>query len=86
MVRQIEQLVGFLLGDFEEAAETRRLQRLIPIVREFAPQLREFGLLLVARLTEKNLSRGLMWATNRLNQADASFAQSLTRTYRSLSQ
>lgn len=86
MVQQIDQLVRFFLGDFEGTANTRRLRQLIPIIREFAPQLRDFGLLLVARLTEKNLSRGLLWATSRLNRAEASFAESLTRRYRSLPQ
>jgi aarF domain-containing kinase len=43
-----------------------RLRKLVPVAREYAPQLREFGTLLVARLTEKSLSRGLNWATQRL--------------------
>ena len=86
MVKQIEQLVSFLLGDFEGAADTRRLRQLLPIVREYAPQLRDFGLLLIARLTEKNLSRGLLWATDRLNRADASFTESISRRYRALPQ
>ncbi|KAL7570131.1 hypothetical protein ACA910_019973 [Epithemia clementina (nom. ined.)] len=86
MVKQIQQVVQFLFGDFEGAADSRRLRKLVPIVREFAPQLRDFGLLLLARLTEKNLSRGLLWATNRLSRVDASFAASVSRTYRSLPQ
>lgn len=81
MVKQIEQLVGFLFGDFDGAASTGRLRKLIPILREYAPQLREFGLLVVARLAEKNISRGLLWATERLNRADP-FASSISRTYR----
>jgi aarF domain-containing kinase len=68
MVRQIQTLVQFLLGDFDggAAATSLRLRKLVPVVREFAPELRNFGTLLVARLTEKALSRGLNWATARL--------------------
>ena len=75
MVRQIGKLVQFLLGDFEGALEpesgrrsvdTERLRKLIPVAREYSPQLREFGTLLVARLTEKSISRGLNWASQRL--------------------
>ena len=81
MVQQVGKLIQFLLGDFEGAMATEsglrrfdprsqtneRLRKLIPVAREYAPQLREFGTLLVARLTEKSLSRGLTWATNRLS-------------------
>lgn len=49
-----------------------RLQKLIPVVREYAPQLREFGSLLVVRLSEKIISRGLNWATDRLLPTPAS--------------
>lgn len=75
MVRQIGKLIQFLLGDYEGAIEPEsgrrsvdreRLRKLVPVAREYAPQLREFGTLLVARLTEKNLSRGLHWASQRL--------------------
>ena len=66
MVQQIRKLIQFLLGDFEGAASTARLRKLLPVAREYAPQLRDFGLLLVARLTEKNLSRGMVWASERL--------------------
>ena len=72
MVQQIQKLEQFLLGDFEGAASTTRLRKLIPIAREYAPQLREFGLLLAARLTEKNLSRGMNWANDQLARADRS--------------
>jgi aarF domain-containing kinase len=64
MVQEIRVLIKFLFGDFE-AGNTRnsqRLRNLIPIVREYAPQLRDFGSLLVVRLSEKSLSRGLKWA------------------------
>jgi hypothetical protein len=74
MVQQIQKLVQFLLGDFDGAAlssasaasSSLRLRKLVPVVREFAPELRNFGTLLVARLTEKALSRGLNWATGRI--------------------
>lgn len=71
MVQQIRKLIQFLLGDFEGAASTARLRKLLPVAREYAPQLREFGVLLVARLTEKNLSRGMVWASERLLPAGA---------------
>jgi len=71
-VQQIQILIQFLLGDYQEAASTARLRKLVPVAREYAPQLREFGLLLAARLTEKNLSRGMNWATDQLARADPS--------------
>lgn len=70
LVSQIRKLVDFLFGDFEGAASSNRLRQLVPVLREYAPQLRSFGSLLVARLTEKSLSRGLTWASERLLQAD----------------
>jgi aarF domain-containing kinase len=80
MVRQINTLVQFLLGDFNGAtSNSTRLRKLIPVAREYAPQLREFGLLLVARLTEKNLSRGINWATDQLLQADRLGSRSFIR-------
>lgn len=48
-----------------------RLQKLLPVLREFAPQLREFGSLLLVRLSEKNISRGLNWANTRFPLAQA---------------
>jgi len=67
MVGQIRKLVQFLFGDFDGGAgNNQRLQELLPVVREYAPQLRDFGTLLVARLTEKSISRGLNWATSRM--------------------
>ena len=71
MVEQIRKIVQFFLGDFEGAASSARLRKLIPVVREYAPQLRDFGLLLVARLTEKGISRGMSWASQRLEMAEA---------------
>lgn len=90
MVDQIGKLIQFLLGDFEGAIEpesgrrtvdTQRLRKLIPVAREYAPQLREFGTLLVARLTEKNISRGLNWASERLGSTKSTrtFAASPSR-------
>lgn len=76
VIEQIRKLVQFLLGDYEDAASSARLRKLIPVAREYAPQLRDFGLLLAARLTEKNLSRGMNWATEQLARADSS-----TRTF-----
>ena len=70
MMVQVQKLVQFLLGDYQEVASTARLRQLLPVVREYAPQLRDFGLLLAARLTEKNLSRGMNWATEQLARAD----------------
>jgi hypothetical protein len=81
MVQQVGKLVQFLLGDFEGAIAPEggwaqfvsnserndRLRKLIPVAREYAPQLREFGTLVLARLTEKSISRGLTWATGRLS-------------------
>lgn len=82
MVQQVGKLVQFLFGDFEgamasespgirgrftlDAARNDRIRKLIPIAREYAPQLRQFGTLLVQRLTEKSISRGLNWASGRL--------------------
>lgn len=72
MVEQIRVLIQFLLGDidgqqmFSGGGDTnQRLRELLPIIQEYSPQLREFGSLLVVRLTEKAISRGLNWATNR---------------------
>lgn len=80
MVQQVGKLIQFLFGDFEGAMESSgrrgrftldavrndRIRQLIPVAREYAPQLRQFGALLVQRLTEKSLSRGLNWASGRL--------------------
>jgi len=81
MVQQIGTLVQFLLGDFEGAMGSpggngsgtrqaqQRLRSLLPVLREYGPQFRDFGRLLVARLTEKTLSRSLNWASERLSPA-----------------
>lgn len=53
------------------ATNNARVRKLLPIVREYAPQLRDYGTLLVARLTEKNISRGLNWANDRIAIASA---------------
>jgi aarF domain-containing kinase len=76
MVSQITKLVQFLLGDFEGSSgnggTSLRLRRLYPVVREYADPLQDFGLLLVARLTEKSLSRGFTWAADALKRVDRS--------------
>lgn len=75
-VQQMKKLASFLLGDYEAAISPsgnglqrngQRLRELLPVVREYAPQLREFASLLGVRLTEKSLSRGLNWASSRLS-------------------
>jgi len=72
MVDQIRVLIQFLLGDIDRqqvfsgsGESNERLRELIPVVQEYSPQLREFGSLLVVRLTEKTISRGLKWASSR---------------------
>jgi aarF domain-containing kinase len=81
MIQQITKFVQFLVGidsnnnsnnDIRSFATTTRLRKLIPVLREYSPQLREFGILLVARLTEKAMSRGLTWATDQLLLLDSS--------------
>lgn len=75
MVQQIGTLVQFLFGDFEgtlggdNGSQANRLRELIPVLREYGPQLRDFGRILVSRLTEKALSRSLSWASQRLAPA-----------------
>lgn len=57
---------------FQQARRNNeRIRQLLPVVREYAPQLRDFGALLLARLTEKSMSRGLNWASQRLNTVAA---------------
>jgi len=73
MVKEIRVLIQFLLGDvdrqqlFAGNGNNQRLREVLPIVQEYSPQLREYGSLLLVRLTEKNISRGLNWATSRAN-------------------
>jgi len=64
MVQQIRVLIQFLSGDFDagNTDNNQRLRQIIPVVREFAPSLRDYGALLIARLSEKSISRGLNWA------------------------
>lgn len=75
IVQQIGKLVQFLLGDFEGTVNnsdtSTRVRKLIPVIREYAPQLRDFGTLLVARLTEKNLSRGLQSVARQLTESSS---------------
>jgi len=77
-VQQMRKLAQFLVGDFDGAmssstnkgnglqGSSQRLRKLLPVLREYSPQLREFGTLLGVRLTEKALSRGLNWASQRI--------------------
>ncbi|KAL9184320.1 hypothetical protein ACHAXT_002406 [Thalassiosira profunda] len=74
-VQQMRKLAQFLLGDFEGAISptgdglqrnSQRLREILPVLREYAPELRQFASLLGVRLTEKALSRGLNWASSRL--------------------
>jgi aarF domain-containing kinase len=80
IMKQIRKLLEFLMGDYndESIVSTARLRKLIPVAREYAPQLRDFGLLLGIRLTEKNLSRGMNWATERLAQSDSSYSRTFS--------
>jgi len=66
MVQQIRVLIQFLFGDFDlgNSGNNQRIQVLLPVVREYARQLRDYGGLLVVRLTEKSISRGLKWAAS----------------------
>ena len=77
-VEQMRKLASFLLGDFEGAMSptgtrgglqqsSERIRQLLPVIREYAPQLREFGQLVGVRLTEKGMSRGLNWVSSRLS-------------------
>ena len=73
ITKQIRILFNFLMGDYSDTSisSSTRLRQLLPVAREFAAPLREFGLLLAARLTEKNLSRGMNWATEQLARNEA---------------
>mmetsp|Transcript_24813 Transcript_24813/g.30487 ORF Transcript_24813/g.30487 Transcript_24813/m.30487 type:complete len:824 (+) Transcript_24813:110-2581(+) len=42
-----------------------RVRQLIPVLREYSSEFRELGSLLVVRLSEKSISRGLNWASSR---------------------
>jgi aarF domain-containing kinase len=77
IVQQIRILFNFLMGDYSDTSITSstRLRQLLPVAREYATQLRDFGLLLGVRLTEKNLSRGMNWATDQLAQQQSSQRQ-----------
>eukprot|EP00536_Pseudo-nitzschia_multiseries_P004739 jgi/Psemu1/237901/estExt_Genewise1.C_810031 len=60
-------------------ATTARLRALIPIVREYRVPLQDFGKLLIARLTEKNLQRSLNWASERLSRGPLGSRTTTTR-------
>jgi aarF domain-containing kinase len=63
VVKQLRKLIQFLFGgELDDATNNDRLRKVLPVFREYAPQLREFGGLLVVRLSEKSLSRGINWA------------------------
>jgi len=64
------QNVGGTRRIVDSARSNQRLRKLIPVIREYSPQLREFGSTLLIRLTEKNISRGLYWAADRLAPAN----------------
>jgi len=77
VVDNITRLIEFLLGDFNSAnpstgsaearaARARQLQALLPVLAEYAPAMRSFGLQLVTRLTEKQTSRAFEWAKTQL--------------------
>jgi len=73
IIGQLRILVDFFFGNFDGAMgnngakdNSQRLRQLIPVVREYTPQLQQFGTLLLARLSEKAISRGLNWASAQL--------------------
>lgn len=49
------------------ANNNERIRKLLPVIQEYSPQLSEFGSLLVVRLSEKAISRGLNWASSRIS-------------------
>lgn len=71
-IGELRLLVDFLFNNFDGAnnnngeGNSQRLRQLIPVVREYSPQLQQFGTLLLARLSEKAISRGLNWASSQL--------------------
>mmetsp|Transcript_13679 Transcript_13679/g.34854 ORF Transcript_13679/g.34854 Transcript_13679/m.34854 type:complete len:80 (+) Transcript_13679:89-328(+) len=74
----MSRLIEFLLGDFNSAAPTmgvsnsdrsrqlRDLQALLPVLQEYAPGMREFGLLIMTRLAEKQANRAFAWAKEQI--------------------
>jgi aarF domain-containing kinase len=83
-VDQLQKLFEFLLGDFEKSAaslssSSTRFRRIVPVLQEFAPQLREFGVLMAVRLTEKELGRSMSWASQRLVEADRRLSAAAAR-------
>ena len=53
---------------------SQRVRKILPVVREYSPQLREFATLLGVRLSEKIVSRGLNWASSRLSSQSSARA------------
>ena len=74
IIGELRLVVDFFFGNFDGAinntSETRdnsdRLRQLIPVIREYRPQLQQFGTLLLSRLSEKAIARGLNWASAQL--------------------
>jgi hypothetical protein len=79
MVQRIGQLVQFLTGDYEGVMTNSagngdinaRIRALLPVAREYGPQLSDFATLLAARLTETSISRSMKWASDQLGTARA---------------
>lgn len=80
VVENISRLLEFLLGDFGSASPTtgsaaartqqaRQLQALIPVLTEYAPPMREFGLQILNELTRKQAGRAFDWAMEQLEPA-----------------
>ena len=64
IVDSVTKLITFLSGDFslvagssDPSSRLQSLQSLLPTLREFAPNMRSFGLQIVSRLVEKSTSR-----------------------------
>lgn len=57
---------GLLNNNNNNSANAERLRKLIPVLREYRTPLSEFGALLLVRLSEKTISRGLNWASERI--------------------
>ena len=74
IIGEIRLLIDFFFGNFDGAIDNtsatkdngQRLRQLLPVIREYSPQLQQFGTLLLGRLSEKTISRGLNWASTQL--------------------
>lgn len=65
-VQQMRKLASFLVGDFDASFDSARIRQLLPVLRGYRSEIREFATLLAVRLSEKAVSRGLNWATSLL--------------------